>query len=145
MGKLIHVNRHFLACLDRRQVVLRQDDPTRPGTFTASLEAGGFGSYVLFFEEKPEVRATFRVVVPAKERRDIRMNEEVARFIAKATGGAYYSLKEVRRLPDDVELVKQELLQTASQDPLWNRWWVILFLVSVAGLEWVLRKLRRLL
>jgi hypothetical protein len=130
---------------ERRTITLRQDDPTQPGTFTASVEAGAFGSYVLFFEEKPEVRASLRVVVPEKERRDTRMNEEEARQIAKATGGSYYTLSDVHRLPDAIEQVRQELLQTTSQDPLWSRWWVVVLVVAIAGLEWGLRKLRRLL
>ncbi len=128
----------------RREVVVTQDDPTRPGTFTGSVEAGNFGAYVLFFQEKTDARAAFRVVVPAKERRDVRMNEAAAQEVAKATGGKYYSIAQVRGLPDDINPVTQELAVTTSQDPLWNRWWVLALVAVLAGAEWGLRKLRRL-
>ena len=130
---------------ERSALVLTQDDPTRPGTFTGAIEAGGFGTYVVFFPESPEARATFRVVVPAKESRDVRLNEAAATAVAAATGGRYYTVRDVHRLPDDVNPVTQEIAVTALPDPRWNRWWVIVAVVAVASAEWTLRKLRRLL
>ncbi|HNR98080.1 MAG TPA: hypothetical protein PKX48_01215 [Planctomycetota bacterium] len=130
---------------DRRRVAVAQDDPTRPGTFTGGVDAGGFGAYALYFPESPEARAAFRVMVPAKERRDVRMNEAAAREVARATGGKYYSVAEVRSLPEDVNPVTQELAVTTRQEPLWSKWWAVLLVVALAGAEWALRKLRRLL
>jgi len=130
---------------EKRSVVLRQDDPTQPGLFTGSFEAGAFGTYVVSLPQDPTVRVSFRVVVPTKERQDVRMDEAAAKLVAKATGGSYYTVREVDRLPEDVEVVKQEIVQTTAQHPLWNRWWAILLVGLLAGLEWSLRKLRRLL
>ncbi len=129
----------------RLTLTLKQDDPTRPGIFTGSIEAGGFGVYTLFFKEAEEARTTFRVVVPQKERRDIRLDREAARKVAQQTGGAYYRVVDVDRIPGNVVQVSQELSMAASRHPIWSRWWVLVVLAGLASLEWGLRKFRRLL
>lgn len=128
-----------------RNVVLKQADEKKPGTFAGTVEAGSFGTYVLSFPDHDKVRAGYRVVVPQKERQDTRMDQEAAENLAAETGGRFYPLSDVTRLPDDVVPVTQQLSVTSSREPLWSTGWVIAAVVALASLEWLLRKLRRLL
>ena len=121
--------------------------PARPAYYSVSIEARELGDHKVWLEEKGEEVATtsYRVVVPQLEYEEPRMDRERLLQIAELTGGAYYGLEDVGKLPDDIVELESEIPISSEQKPLWDRSLFMLLFVLVISVEWILRKVFRLL
>ena len=70
---------------------------------------------------------------------DARLNEDVLRRIAAATGGRYEPLSEAGTLPNLLEALQPEVGPPERRD-LWDNAWTFAALVLLLSIEWVLRR-----
>jgi len=87
---------------------------------------------------------TFTVEVPVIEKKDPRMNKELLQKMATLSGGKYYELSQVKEVPDAIESIQEIISTEASEEPLWNKWQLITLFTALITIEWVGRKMRKL-
>lgn len=66
-------------------------------------------------------------------------NRTLLEAISGATGGAYFDIADIARLPDAVAASSTGITQT-RQLPVWDAPLVLLLLVLLKGTEWLLRR-----
>lgn len=71
------------------------------------------------------------------------MRAPLLRRIAEETGGRFYTLSDVNRLPDEVNLSGSGITRVESYD-LWDMPLVFLLILGLVGGEWALRRVRGL-
>ncbi|CAN5615630.1 hypothetical protein BH11PLA2_BH11PLA2_41460 [soil metagenome] len=87
-----------------------------------------------------------RVVPPPGEREQLQLNETDLTQAAAESHGHYYTLATAETLTDDLpEVERPPLNQPCPPMPLWNNPLCFATILSLLGLEWVLRKQSRLL
>ena len=86
-------------------------------------------------------RATARVLVrfPEQEKTGAPVDRAYLQRIAEETGGRYSSWEQRDSLWDKVEFPTTERTVT-SEHPLWNRWWLLVLLLTLFSVEWALRR-----
>jgi hypothetical protein len=121
-----------------------------PGTYTGSINAGQLGWYKLWIgtgaedPEKGQAYATFNVEVPEPERKDPSMNKELLQNIAKASDGRYFEVYQLGEVPDEVKEIIETVDTKVSEDRFWDKWWVVMMFVGLLAVEWIGRKMRKL-
>ena len=125
-----------------RERVNLQPDRTTPGLYEGYFTAPVPGRYRLEAnEDDQEVSNTteFQVAVVNEELADTNMRLEGLQRMAELTGGTTLSARD---LPKLTELVNAEPVTTVvrSERPLWDNGWVAAFLVTLLGIEWILRR-----
>jgi hypothetical protein len=129
--------------------------PQSSGRYEGSRTAAKVGTYKVWIAsgptpEKPgegEELATrvFQVQVPVLEKSDPKMDEELLYAMAKSSGGQYMKLADIEKLPRAVGTIREVSEVRVAERELWDRWWVLCGLVGVLCLEWVLRKMWKML
>lgn len=74
---------------------------------------------------------------------DANLRRSVLERLAEDTGGRYYDLADVDRLPEDIQLTGAGVTLTEERD-LWDMPVLFLLLVALVGSEWALRRRRGL-
>lgn len=74
------------------------------------------------------------------ERSDVRVNSGLLADIAHATGGAFFETPSFSL--SDVPLAEPPLVEVgrSKDQPLWDRWYWLVLMVTVIGLEWGVRR-----
>jgi len=116
------------------------------GIYRGTISAGARGRHELWIGTPQERFAftSYTVEVPALEARDTRLNRTLGRQIAKLSGGAYFDLHEVMSAVGKVQGMPQTNEGLVQDDSLWDEWWVIALITAVLAIEWILRKVVRL-
>jgi len=68
------------------------------------------------------------------------MNAAAMRAAAKHTRGRFYTLDNVERLPEHLPAGHHVPIETLPPVPLWNRWPVVLLVLTLLITEWIVRK-----
>jgi hypothetical protein len=126
--------------------------PDDPGLLTASFPAQRAGAYSLRIvpvaaaDLGSGVRistTTFRVEPPKREIDEPALNRPLLAELARKTGGRVFDLAEVRGLDDAITM--REVTRTLeSRDELWDAPLFYVTIILSLTLEWVLRKLNRM-
>lgn len=121
--------------------------PARPEYFEATLTLGELGEHrVSLHDGDTEVAsASFRVVVPQLEYAEPTMDRARLQRIAERSGGSYHEIHEVQSVAAAIEPLERETLLSSEQRPLWDHYGWLLLVVLFLTVEWVLRKVYRLL
>jgi hypothetical protein len=82
----------------------------------------------------------FTVVPPPGELDRIQMNESELQAVAEQTGGKYTRIESADSLFRQLPMGRKVAIHTDPPIELWNKWPVLVLLVSLLALEWVLRK-----
>ncbi len=124
--------------------------PQVPGRYEGGKVAGRIGTYKVWITgaagpERPETdeetpTRVFQVQVPVLEKSDPKMDEDLLRQMAKETRGQYFPLSEVAEVPRAVGTIREVFEGRVSERELWDRWWVLVAIVSILCVEWALRK-----
>ena len=131
--------------------------PGEPGLYQSSFtmnEAGAF-SFLVFANQNPadEVMAREDVLVriPDSELAGSSQDADTLRRIAEAShgidnSGRYVFLGDAQSLVADFKDRKSyETREDTQTRPIWDTWWSLLVVISLLGLEWLLRKRARLI
>ena len=120
--------------------VLLRPMADQAGLYRGEFIAGAPGDYQFTVDLDPNSPLDLSVVEPQFELGDTAMNEPLLRQMAQATGGAFFREEDLHRLPDLLSS-KTEKVRSPLEVELWSSPLVFLFLLGVATLEWVIRKL----
>jgi len=112
--------------------------PHRSGKYTVTAVATDAGGREYGREE-----ISLLVRAPAAELTITDLNEELLLYMARRSGGRYYTPEEARYLPDDIT-AKEQVHKRVEKRELWNEWWVLIAFVTLMTSEWIVRKRRQL-
>jgi hypothetical protein len=85
--------------------------------------------------------ADFSVAAPPGEFERVQTDASAMQRAAKQTKGRYYTFQTARRLVSDLPRGRQVPIGLATREPIWNKWPVLLVLLTLLIAEWILRKL----
>ncbi|MEA1951259.1 MAG: VWA domain-containing protein, partial [Planctomycetota bacterium] len=127
-----------------RTLKLRRGD--MQGIFEGVLPGAGAGRYHAWLS-RPAIEdrtpsVDFEVAAAVGEFENVRMDETAMRQAAEETKGRYYSVAEADRLLKDLPPGRQVHVATLPPLTLWNRWPVLVLLLSLLVAEWVGRKVK---
>jgi len=129
------------------QIEVTLNEVKGPGIYEGTIHASRRGRHDLWLGTETEraAFASFNVEVPALESRDTRLDRKLLREIAAASGGQYVGLANVMTVVDRLEGSTRAEAGLVENDDLWDEWWVAVLVTVVLAVEWILRKLVRLL
>ncbi|MBX9654317.1 VWA domain-containing protein [bacterium] len=87
----------------------------------------------------------FTVVPPPGELDRVQMNEPELKIAADVTGGKYHRINDARSLLSHLPAGRKVALHTDPPVELWNKWPVLILVVTLLGIEWILRKRRSMM
>ena len=125
-----------------RERVSLQPDRTSAGLYEGYFTAPVEGRYRLEAnEEDAGISNTteFQVAVINRELSDTHMRRESLERIAQLTGGACLTPRQLGRLGSLLD-TRPIVTTVRSERPLWDTWWVVALLITLLGLEWILRR-----
>jgi hypothetical protein len=141
---------------DEQKRILRSV-PGEPGLYQASFtmaEAGAF-SFLVFANENPDdavlAREDVLVRIPDQELANSSQDADALRRISEAShgtdnSGRYVFLGDATGLvPEFADRKSYETREDTRTRPVWDTGWSLLLVLSVLGLEWLLRKRARLI
>ena len=145
----------------RVQEIVLQRDPgqntpeTNDGRYSGSFSATRLGAFKIGVDIGPDSDRLVKPIAinvkpPSLEISRSWLNEKKLRSIAKQSGGEYFTLDQIQRLPEALpSFVKRVEFRSPSQ-PIWDlsekiRWLALLLPVALLGLEWTIRKTNKLL
>ncbi len=126
--------------------------PDDPGLLTATFPAEQAGAYTLRIvpvaaaDLGSGVRVsttTFRVEPPRREIDEPSLNRPLLAELARLTGGRVFDLAEVEQLDDAISM--REVTRTLeNRDELWDAPLLYVTIILSLTVEWVLRKINRM-
>jgi hypothetical protein len=122
-----------------------RDDGTYAGRYVTA-EPGTYRFSVLAVSGRDSIRSVGSALLADARGADMEHAElrtALLQRIARETGGKYYPIGDVDRLPDDVLLTRSGITAHESRD-LWDMPIVLLLLLALLGAEWGYRRWRGL-
>ncbi len=121
-----------------------------PGKFEARFKPVLVGPYRVHIDPGPDgslsevASRVFEVKLPRLELQEPRMDQEGLERIAAASGGQFLRLADLRSL--EIDEVPPEPIPVGRQEKeLWDQWWVFALFFGLILVEWIGRKVSRLL
>ena len=125
--------------------------PKKVGEFSGIYvpkEIGNYNAWVGPSEigrEKERGYASFVVHWPKREYETPIVNRKVMEAIAETTNGAFLPIYQIDELPDKIKPTGEIAFSELREDDLWDTPFFFLLFLGLITLEWVIRKLVRLL
>lgn len=129
--------------------------PNQEGRYEGTFSATRIGAYSATVKigdgtEKLIDPVTFRVVSPSAETGSYWLNEKLLRDIADRSGGQYFRLDSIQKLPEVLPNTVERFTFNSPPEPLWDasqklRWLIFFLPVVLLSVEWALRKWYKLL
>ncbi len=123
-------------------------DKTRAGYYEGEYTPTDTGPYKIWAGEEDEstrAYARFSVYIPDREEEDPSLDEATLKELAaESNRGIYFTLDDVGRLPKEVQKSELQLTET-KEDDLWDSPLVYLLFALLITVEWILRKVFRML
>lgn len=113
--------------------------PVKMGTYKVSIDPGTAGS------EADVVTKIFEVKFPSIELEEPRMDQDGLEAIAKASGGEFLRLDKINDVPDRIPPMTETVAASANERELWDNAWMLAIFAGFLIVEWVGRKVARLL
>src|SRR5262249_50934207 len=113
--------------------------PVKVGVYKVSIDpgvAGGEG------EVAPRI---FEVKFPSIELEEPRMDEPTLRKVAELSGGRFLRLDELSKVSDEIESIREMIPVAGSKRELWDNGLMMALFAGLLVVEWVGRKLSRML
>lgn len=121
--------------------------PNEAGTYEGSLIANTIGTYKVWLkgDDGKEVSTLFQVVAPMAETENTQLNEADLSKLAQKTNGQYLKPYELEKFLARMTPEKETIPTDTQEQPLWDRASIFWLLVGLLTIEWVVRKLCRML
>ncbi|MCZ6795253.1 MAG: hypothetical protein O7J95_16735 [Planctomycetota bacterium] len=120
-----------------------EPDSSAPGWFRGIFVPRGLGEHTIRLPDGTE--RVVRVEPPDLEFQEPRLEEATLRSLAERTEGKYYRLWEAPAVLDEIGEGRQTVTTADEPIPLWDNWFSLGLLAGLLTMEWILRKLNRLL
>jgi hypothetical protein len=121
-----------------REVPLRAV-PEQPGMYRGDFVALEPGAHQFAVKSDSATVLEFNVAEPKFETGETAMNELLLKQMAEASGGAYFREETLAQFPKAIS-AKAERIQGTLDGELWSSPLAFLLLLTIATLEWALRK-----
>ncbi len=122
-----------------------------PGKFEGTYKPILTGSFRLHVEPGERFGAdevasrVFEVELPRLELQEPRMDQVGLERIAEASGGRFMRLDGLSEIPEGLPELSEPILVGRSETELWDRPWVFMLFFGLILVEWIGRKVARLL
>jgi hypothetical protein len=113
--------------------------PVKMGNYKVSIDPGAAGS------ESDVVTKSFEVKFPSIELEEPRMDQEGLEAVAKASGGEFLRLDKVNEIPEKIPPMTETVAASANERELWDNSWMLMIFAGFLVVEWIGRKVARLL
>jgi hypothetical protein len=124
-------------------------DPKITGEYRGTVEPDQDGNFNVIVGDpdmpKESGRTAFVVKEPAKEFDDPTMNSAILKTMATTSGGVFLPVFDADKLPASVKPASEIIEVEAREDDLWDSPLAYLLFALAITVEWVVRKLVRLL
>jgi hypothetical protein len=115
--------------------------PSQSGLYRGRLVLPLQGRYTLTVKERPDAgREELPVQASPLELRNPDANPTLLRRMAQAGGGGFLTLAEIADLPDRLK-PKPLKEQWVVESSLWDKPWILIVLTALLGIEWVVRRI----
>ena len=121
-----------------REVPLRAV-PEQPGMYRGDFVALEPGTHRFAVKNDPGTVLELSVTEPKFETGETAMNEVLLKQMAEASGGAYFREETLWQFPKAIS-AKAERIQGTLDGELWSSPLAFILLLTVATIEWALRK-----
>jgi hypothetical protein len=122
-------------------------DSRGAGQYTASFRPPEPGTYRLSVpvpESSDVLQASIDVVLPNLESQNPTQNFELLTNLTRETQGRYLSITDLATLPTLLPDQSQPVVVDEQLRTLWDRRWLMFFMVGLLGFEWIMRRVWRL-
>ncbi|MBI5368216.1 MAG: hypothetical protein HZA54_14370 [Planctomycetes bacterium] len=125
--------------------------PNKPGAYEGAYKPLETGAFKLWIGpeglggEKERAFAAFNVAVPMREFEDPTLDRATLEALARQTDGAFLPLHELDKLPAALKSRGDTISVLTKEDDLWDSPLAFLLILLVITVEWVLRKMARLI
>ncbi|MDA0838763.1 MAG: hypothetical protein O3B01_23610 [Planctomycetota bacterium] len=127
------------------QVPVNLESLDELGRYSASYVARESGQYEIELIARQDefllgtATSRFTVGSTLAELDQIQMNEPLLRSVAERTGGAYFAMRDIGKLPQAIPAGKQIELQRVSKE-VWSHPYFLILFFALITTEWILRK-----
>ncbi|MCA9008733.1 MAG: VWA domain-containing protein [Planctomycetaceae bacterium] len=122
-------------------------DSRGAGLYTAGFRPPGPGIYRLSVpvpESSDVLQASIDVVLPNLESQNPTQDVELLTTLTRDTQGRYLAITDLATLPTLLPDQSQPVVVDEQLRTLWDRRWLMFFMVTLLGFEWIMRRLWRL-
>lgn len=136
---------------ERIEKLLLKGSPERSGTFEGYLRGAKTGLYTCWIEPEGEgdgervSTTSFEVTIPSIENLNSSLDRETLEEMAQLSEGEFLPFDELQSIFPKLKGSEIHIPTSIYQEDLWDKWWVLVALSLLLGLEWLLRKKFRLL
>lgn len=135
-----------------RPIVLKPE-PSRPGWYRGEFVPSELGRHTVQIDlpggtgtEPAAVRGEVRVGRPELEFLRPELDRDALQLLAsQSAGGRYLEIDELGQLSGLIPSGTRALTLNGPSVPLWDRWWTLVLLIVLLGVEWLVRKRAHLL
>lgn len=122
-------------------------DSRGAGLYTAGFRPPGPGIYRLSVpvpESSDVLQASIDVVLPNLESQNPTQDVELLTNLTRDTQGRYLAITDLATLPTLLPDQSQPVVVDEQLRTLWDRRWLMFFMVGLLGFEWIMRRVWRL-
>ncbi len=113
--------------------------PVQVGPYRARIDPGAEGA------QSDAASRVFEVRLPRLELQDPRMDQEGLERVAEASGGKFLRLDGLDAIPDEVQPRRAQVRIGKTETELWDKPWVFALFFGLILVEWIGRKVNRML
>ena len=106
--------------------------PASPGKYTVTIRSGSGATAA-------ESTASLVVRMPDLEYDKPGMNADLLRKVAKVSGGNYFPIHQISKIPDELEKLREEYTSEEQHD-IWDSPWLLAVFAALVIVEWSVRK-----
>jgi hypothetical protein len=96
-------------------------------------------------KEKERTYVSFAVQFPVREYENPLVDTKTLRLLSGKTEGVFLPIYQIDELPQQIKQAGEVVFTESREKDLWDSPWVILLFLTVITIEWIIRKLVRLL
>ncbi len=108
--------------------------------FITAEQDGNFPVRTLPQDEASSNRPNYQVEAVSREKRELDLQVEQLKKLAELTGGKYLTVRDLPKLHELIPDQSRVVALPPQETELWNSWWVFVLVVSLAGVEWFMRR-----
>jgi len=121
----------------RGESFVAEAGPFAPGTYRVALRNN--------VGKPAELAQDLEVVSASVEKRELSADPDTMQKLAEISGGAVVKADDVAHMPDVVKRWEAARQIGHRQQPVWDRWWWMVGMLGLLGVEWWLRRREGLL
>lgn len=122
-------------------------DEDNPGSFKGSLITTRIGNHKIKFrpDKGKDITVFFNVIAPVAESGNTELNEKDLKKLAKNTQGKFIKPYQLEDTLNNMVPKKELIHDTEREYPYWDQSWILIIFFIIFSLEWLMRKIFRMM